>query len=233
VTTELVVVERAAFADSAARRLVAEIRRVLETRERCSLALSGGSTPRPVYQRLAAELPDREPWRRIDVFFGDERRVPPDDPASNYRMVKEALLGRVPIEPPQVHRMEGERPDPDEAARAYEAVLPERLDLLVLGLGDDGHTVSLFPGAPSLAESRRRVIAVSAPTSPRDRLTITPPVIRDARLTIGLVAGAAKADALARVIDGPYAPDRTPGQLARAGLWIADTAAAARLQARR
>jgi 6-phosphogluconolactonase len=167
------------------------------------------------------------------VFFGDERRVPADDPASNYRMVKEALLGRVPIEPSQVHRMEGERPDHDEAARAYEAVLPQRLDLLVLGLGDDGHTVSLFPGAPSLAESRRRVIAVSAPISPRDRLTITPPVIRDARLTIGLVAGAAKAEALARVVDGPYAPDRTPGQLARAGLWIADTAAAARLEARR
>jgi 6-phosphogluconolactonase len=233
VTTELVVVERATFADSAARRLVAEIRRVLETRERCSLALSGGSTPRPVYQGLAAGLPDREAWRRIDVFFGDERCVPPGDRASNYRMAREALLGRVPIEPPQVHRMEGERPDHDEAARAYAAILPARLDLLVLGLGDDGHIASLFPGAPALAESRRRVIAVSAPISPRDRLTITPPVIREARLTIGLVAGAAKADALARAIDGPYAPDRTPGQLARAGLWIADTAAAARLEARR
>jgi 6-phosphogluconolactonase len=233
VTTELVVVERAAFADSAARRLAAEIRRVLETRERCSLALSGGSTPGPVYQGLAAELPDREPWRRIDVYFGDERCVPPDDPASNYRMAREALLDRVPVGRPQVHRMEGERADHDEAARAYDTVLPERLDLLVLGLGDDGHTASLFPGAPSLAESRRRVIAASAPTSPRDRLTITPPVIRDARLTIGLVTGAVKAAALARVIDGPYDPDRTPGQLARAGLWIADTAAAARLEARR
>jgi 6-phosphogluconolactonase len=167
------------------------------------------------------------------VFFGDERCVPPGDPASNYRMVREVLLDRVPVGRPQIHRMEGERADHDEAAHAYAAVLPERLDLLVLGLGDDGHTVSLFPGAPSLAESRRRVIAVRAPTSPRDRLTITPPVIRDARLTIGLVAGAAKAEALARVIDGPYAPDRTPGQLARAGLWIADTAAAARLEARR
>lgn len=232
-TTELVVVEPAEFAGSAARRLAAEIRRVLETDEHCSLALSGGSTPRTVYQCLAAELPDREPWRRVDVYFGDERCVSPGDPASNYRMAREALLSRVPIDPPQVHRMEGERPDHDEAARAYAAVLPERLDLLVLGLGDDGHTASLFPGARSLAESRRRVIAVSAPISPRDRLTITPTVIRHARLTIGLVAGAAKADALARVIDGPYAPERTPGQLARAGLWIADTAAAARLEAGR
>ncbi len=232
-TAELVVVERAEFAGSAARRLAAEIRRVLETRERCSLALSGGSTPTPVYVRLAAELPDREAWRRIDVFFGDERCVPPGDPASNYRMVKEALLDRVPIGRLQVHRMKGERPDRDEAARAYAAILPERLDLLVLGLGEDGHTASLFPGAASLAESVRRVIAVTTPAPPRDRLTITPPVIRDARLVIGLVAGAEKAGALARVIDGPYDPRRTPGQLARAGLWIADVAAAAQLEARR
>jgi 6-phosphogluconolactonase len=228
VTLELVVVEPAAFAGLAARRLAAEIRRVLEARDRCSLALSGGSTPRPVYQGLAAELPDRDAWRRIDVFFADERCVPPSDSASNYRMAREALLDRVAIDGRQVHRMEGERDDHDEAARAYAPVLPERLDLLVLGLGADGHTASLFPGAASLAESRRRVIAVRAPASPPDRLTITPPVIRDARLTIGLVAGKGKAIALARVLDGPYAPERTPGQLARAGLWIADTAAAGR-----
>lgn len=227
--TELLVVESAAFVSAAAARLAAEIRRVLGSRERCSLALAGGSTPRPVYQRLAAELPDPDPWGRIDVFFGDERCVPAADPASNYRMAKEALLDRVPVLPSQVHRMEGERSDRDEAARAYEAILPEQLDLLVLGLGDDGHTASLFPGAPSLAETRRRVLAVEAPTPPLDRLTITPPVIRAARLTIGLVAGEAKADALGRVIDGLYAPDRTPGQLARTGLWIADTAAAGRL----
>ena len=232
-STELVIVERAAFADSAARRLAAEIRRVLEARECCSLALSGGSTPEPVYLRLAAELPDREAWRRIDVFFADERCVPRGDPASNYRMASEALLDRVPVREAQVHRMEGERADHDGAARAYEAVLPERLDLLVLGLGEDGHTASLFPGAPSLAESSRRVIAVCAPTPPSDRLTITPPVIRDARQTIGLVAGKAKAEALARVIDGLYNPERTPGQLARDGLWISDRAAAARLEIRR
>ncbi|MGH7517444.1 MAG: 6-phosphogluconolactonase [Gemmatimonadales bacterium] len=233
VTTELVVVDRSAFVSSATSRLIAEIHRVLDTQERCSLALAGGSTPRPVYERLAAELPDRDPWSRIDVFFGDERCVPPDDPASNYRMAKEALLDRVPVGAPQIHRMEGERTDHDEAARAYEAILPGRLDLLVLGLGDDGHTASLFPHAPSLAETRRRVLAVRAPRPPLDRLTITPPVILDARLTLMLVEGAAKADALARAVDGPYAPGSTPGQLARAGLWIADTAAATRLGARR
>ena len=232
-TTEVVVVERAAFANLAARRLIVEIRRILESQDRCSLALAGGSTPRPVYERLAAGLPARELWSRIDVFFGDERCVPPTDPASNYRMAKEALLDRVPVEASQVHRMEGERADRNESARAYEAILPDRLDLLVLGLGDDGHTASLFPGAPSLAETRRRVVAVWAPKPPLDRLTITPQVILDAGLALVLVAGAEKADALARVFDGTYAPDRTPGQLARAGVWIADSAAAARLGARR
>lgn len=232
-TPELVVVERTAFVSSAARRLRVEIGRVLESRERCSLALSGGETPRAVYERLADELPGRDPWGRLDVFFGDERCVPPGDPASNYRMAKEALLDRVPIAARQIHRMEGERIDQDEAARAYEAVLPGRLDLLVLGLGSDGHTASLFPGAPALAETCRRVVPARAPRPPLDRLTITPPVILDARLRFVLVAGAGKADALARAIDGPYAPDRTPGQLARAGVWITDTAAAARLEAGR
>jgi len=233
VTAELIVVERAAFVSSAARRLVVEIRRVLESRERCSLGLSGGSTPGPVYERLAAELPDRDAWSRIDVFFGDERCVPPDDPASNYRMAKETLLDRVPIAAPQVHRMEGERADQDQAARAYEAILPDRLDLLVLGLGEDGHTASLFPNAPSVAETGRRVLAVRTPKPPLERLTITPPVILEARQTVVLVAGAAKAEALARAVDGPYDVNGTPGQLARAGLWIADTAAAAHLEARR
>ncbi len=230
---DLSVIEPDAFVSSAARRLSLEIRGVLDSQERCSLALSGGSTPRPIYRRLADELPGRDLWSRIDVFFGDERCVPPDDPASNYRMVKEALLDRVPIDPAQVHRMEGERTDRDAAARTYEAILPDRLDLLVLGLGADGHTASLFPGGPALAETRRRVLPVRGPGAQLDRLTITPPVILDARLTCVLVAGGDKADALARAISGPFAPEDTPGQLARSGLWLADTAAAARLEARR
>lgn len=233
VPPELLVLQPAAFGSLAARRLAAEIRGVLQSRERCSLALSGGSTPTPVYRQLATELPEGELWGRLDIYFADERCVPPADPASNYRMAKESLLDLLPVPSPRVHRMEGERPDHDKAARAYEAILPRRLDLLVLGLGADGHTASLFPGAPSLAESRRRILPVTAPEPPRDRLTVTPPVIRDARLTVGLVAGADKATALARVIDGPWDPNRTPGQLARAGLWIVDSAAAARLETRR
>jgi 6-phosphogluconolactonase len=206
---------------------------VLQSRDHCSLALSGGETPRPVYRCLAAELPEPESWSRVAVYFADERCVPPGDPASNYRMVKETLLDLLPAAPARVHRMEAERSDRDAAARAYEARLPERLDLLVLGLGADGHIASLFPQSPSLAESHRRIIAVTAPKPPPERLTITPPVIRAARLTIGLVSGAGKAEALARVMDGPDDPDGTPGSLAREGLWIVDTAAAARLAARR
>ena len=230
---ELVVLDPASFGSLAARRMAAEIRRVLRSRDHCSLALSGGETPGPVYRGLAAELPERESWSRVEIYFADERCVPPGDPASNYRMAKETLLDLLPAAPARVHRMEGERSDRDAAARAYEALLPERLDLLVLGLGADGHIASLFPRSPSLAESRRRVLAVTAPKPPPERLTVTPPVIRAARLTIGLVAGAGKAEALARALDGPDDADQTPGRLARDGLWIVDTAAAARLAARR
>jgi len=229
---ELVVLNPAAFGTLAARRIAAEIRRVLRSRDRCSLGLSGGETPRPVYQRLAAELPERESWSRVEVYFADERCVPPDDPASNYRMARETLLDLLPA-PPRVHRMEGERSDRDAAARAYEALLPERLDLLVLGLGADGHIASLFPRSPSLVESERRVLAVAAPKPPPERLTVTPPVVRAARLTIGLVTGAGKAEALAQALHGPDDADQTPGRLAWDGLWIVDTAASARLAARR
>jgi 6-phosphogluconolactonase len=169
----------------------------------------------------------------VEIYFADERCVPPDDPASNYRMTRETLLDLLPSAPARVHRMEGERSDRDAAARAYEDHLPVRLDLLVLGLGADGHIASLFPGSPSLAESHRRILAVTAPKPPPERLTITPPVVRAARLTVGLVSGAAKAEALARVLDGAGDSEGTPGRLAREGLWLVDTAAASRLAARR
>lgn len=227
---EVVVLDPGAFGSLAARRIAAEIRRVLRSGAHCSLALSGGETPRPVYQRLAAELPEPEAWSRVEIYFADERCVPPGDPASNYRMARETLLDLLPSAPARVRRMEGERSDREAAARAYEALLPERLDILVLGLGADGHIASLFPGSPALAETQRRVLAVTTPKPPPERLTITPPVIHAARLTIGLVAGADKAEALARALDDP---DPTPARLARGGLWIVDTAAAARLVAPR
>ncbi|MGH7627977.1 MAG: 6-phosphogluconolactonase [Gemmatimonadales bacterium] len=203
----------------------------IRQRGRCSLALAGGATPRPVYERLAAEpLSERVPWNRVAVYFGDERCVPPDDGASNFRMANEALLSRIPIPPSQIHRMEAERPDREASARAYERLLPDRFDLLLLGMGPDGHTASLFPHSPATTERIRRVVPVTSPHPPACRLTITPPVIRRAR-TIGvIVAGAEKATTLARVLEGPSVPEELPVQLAADGFWFVDRAAARRLE---
>jgi 6-phosphogluconolactonase len=172
------------------------------------------------------------PWLAVHVFFGDERAVPPDHPDNNYRMAKESLLDRVPIPPSQVHRMQAEHPDRDAAARNYETVLPESLDVLVLGIGEDGHTASLFPGAESLRESTRRVIPVIGPKPPPERLTLTSPPILAARYCLMLAAGAGKADAVSRALDGPWDPIATPAQLARRGVWFVDPPAAAKLKPR-
>lgn len=192
-----------------------------------SVALAGGSTPRPAYGCLAVE-PDL-PWERIRIFFGDERQVPPDHPDSNYRMVEEALLSRLVVPPAAVHRMEGEDPDAEAAAERYAALLPDALDLLILGIGSDGHTASLFPGSPALAERARRVVTSTAPAQPRHRLTITPPVIRAARRIVVLASGAGKAQAVRRALAEPGEPARCPARLARRGTWVLDREAARRL----
>ena len=192
-----------------------------------TLALAGGATPGPVYRRLAT-LP-LIPWERIEIFFGDERAVPADHPASNYRMARETLLSLVPIPPERIHRMEAEQPDLDAAARGYEALLPAALDLLLLGMGADGHTASLFPHAPALAETDRRVVPVTGGEPLVQRLTVTPPVIKAAKSLLVLAAGTEKAEAVARALEGPDAPAVVPAQLARRGTWIIDRAAAALL----
>jgi len=226
----LVIEDFSALVDSAARWIVAAVEEDVRTLGHCALALSGGATPRPVYERLAQRpLADRVAWPKVDVYFGDERAVPPADPASNYAMAMAALLGRVPIPATQIHRMEAERPDRDAAAHEYERVLPARLDLLLLGMGADAHTASLFPGSPALEERKRRVVPAIGPTAPRERLTITPPVIAAARRVAVLVAGAGKATAVARAIRGPARPGETPVQLALGGVWFVDREAAARL----
>jgi 6-phosphogluconolactonase len=147
-----------ALAGRAAGWIADAIRKTVREQGSCSLALAGGSTPRAAYQRLPA-LPE-VPWDKVEIFFGDERAVPPDSPDSNYRMARESLLQHVPIPAEQVHRMEAERNDLGQVAREYEALLPEALDILVLGVGADGHLASLFPHAPALAEQERRVIRV-------------------------------------------------------------------------
>jgi 6-phosphogluconolactonase len=180
-----------------------------------------------VYAFLAVSpLAERVAWDRVAVYFGDERCVPPDAEESNYRMVREALLQHVPISRASVHRMEGERADADAAARDYERQLPPALDILLLGMGADGHTASLFPHSPALAERARRVVAVHRPAPALQRLTITPPVIDAAETVIVLVAGADKAATVARAIQGPYVPDELPIQLALRGTWLIDHHAA-------
>lgn len=166
-----------------------------------TVALAGGETPMPVYARLAAL---DYPWTETQIFFGDERCVPSDNIASNYRMAREALLSKVPA---IVHRMPGETCD----AAAYEGEIEAtfgpgvpRFDLIFLGLGADGHTASLFPGDPALAELQRRVVRIARPDHPR--LTLTLPVLSAAKLVVFLVAGVGKRDALARLLGGDDIP---------------------------
>jgi 6-phosphogluconolactonase len=195
-----------------------------------TMALAGGSTPQPVYRRLAEPRhAGQVPWERLEVYFGDERAVPPDQPESNYRMAFESLLGRVPVKRERVHRMEAEQRDLETAGRAYAALLPASLDLLLLGVGADGHIASLFPYAPALTERRRKVLAVTGGEPLIQRLTVTPVVIDAARRVLVLVAGSDKAAVVARALEGPYHPALTPAQLARQGTWIMDRAAAGRL----
>jgi len=197
----------------------------------CSLALAGGATPGAVYRRLAEDpLPERIAWDKVAIYFGDERCVPPDAPESNYRMAAETLLGRLPIPRSQVHRIEAERPDREASARAYERLLPDPLDILLLGMGPDGHTASLFPHSPAMKERLRRVVPATSPHPPACRLTVTPPVIRGARAVAVIVSGAGKAATLARVLDGPSVPEELPIQLAGDGFWFVDRAAAQALE---
>jgi 6-phosphogluconolactonase len=207
-----------------------EVTRAIAERGSCALGLAGGRTPEPVYGELAAG--SSIDWRKVSVFFGDERAVPPDHPDSNYLMVHLALLSRVPIPSGNVHRMEAERADREAAAREYERSLPPRLDVLLLGMGADGHTASLFPGSAALDEHHRLVLPVLSSKPPAKRLTITPPVIEATRKVAVIATGEDKALMVARAIEGPFAPKAVPVQLARRGCWLLDRAAAARLTVR-
>ena len=176
------------------------------------IALTGGSTPRRAYELAALR---EQVWSRAGAWWGDERCVPPDDDRSNYGMAREALLDRV-SQPPRVHRIRGEL-DPAEAAAEYERELGEtELDLVLLGLGPDGHVASLFPGAPTLEERERRVVAAEAGHEPFvPRVTLTLPVLCSGRSVLFLVTGETKAEAArAAFVEEPSA--QTPGSLVRA-----------------
>jgi 6-phosphogluconolactonase len=232
--------DAAALADAAARQIVERAQAAIDARGVFSIALSGGSTPRELHHRLAsAPLAQRVDWQRVHVFFGDERCVPPDDPQSNYHMAEETLLSRVPIPTAQVHRMRGELP-PEQAAADYTGQLeaffedePPRLDVIVLGMGDNGHTASLFPGLTAVHEQQRWVVAEDVPEVGMWRITLTPVVLNLGHQVLFLVAGEAKASMLREVLEGAYAPDERPAQIVRPApgevIWLVDAAAAAKL----
>jgi 6-phosphogluconolactonase len=226
------------LARAGAGRFVDRAAAAIGARGRFAVALSGGSTPRGMYALLAGdEHVHRVDWARVHLFFGDERCVPPEHPDSNYRMVRETLLAYAPLPPGNMHRMRGEDP-PAEAALAYESDLraffgsaaAPRFDLVLLGMGDNGHTASLFPGLPQVREQVRWVAACYVDEVGMWRLTLTPVAINAAAEVTFLVAGAGKAAMLRRVLEGPYQPDLLPAQSVRPtdGLlrWMVDEAAA-------
>jgi 6-phosphogluconolactonase len=221
-------------ADAAAEAFVDAAARAIAARGRFTVALAGGSTPKATYERLAAR-PERVDWRHVVIFFGDERCVPPDHKDSNYRMAWEALLAHVPIDRGEanVHRMRGELP-PVEAAQKYDPLIAraEPIDLVLLGMGPDGHTASLFPGTTALAPpAGAHVVAVHVPKLDAWRVTLTAAALSAAREVLITTVGTEKAEALALALEGP--PSSVPIQLVQpAGgpRWIIDRAAASRLR---
>jgi 6-phosphogluconolactonase len=212
---------------------------------RFAVALSGGSTPRALYALLASDqFQPQVPWPQVHVFWGDERCVPPDHSESNYRMAREALLDAVPIPIQNIHRMPGEYADHTRAATEYEQTLKTffevpagkvpRFDLILLGMGDDGHTASLFPGTAALAEQERWVTANYVEKLATHRLTLTVPVINHAANVVFLISGESKASVLREVLEGEYQPQRFPSQFIRPEggrlLFILDRAAAKELR---
>ena len=235
----------AALAMRAAQHLVELAEEAVSARGRVRIAVSGGSTPKATFALLADPAHpflNRMPWHALELFFVDERTVPPDHPDSNYRMTRESLLDHVNLRPEQIHRMHGEL-EPEVAAAEYEFDLRRtfrlegaeapRFDIVTLGMGDDGHTASLFPHTDAIHEIGRLVIANQVPQKDTWRITLTWPVINHAREVFFLIAGADKAEPLKEVLTGPKDVERLPSQL----IWpasgiltlILDKAAAAQL----
>lgn len=225
------------LAEAAARAFVEGAARAIAERGRFAAALAGGSTPEATYEVLARDHAGDVDWPNVHVFFGDERTVPPDHEDSNYRMAREALLDRVPVG--SVHRMRGELP-PDEAAASYEEELSgffgaefPTLDLVMLGIGEDGHTASLFPETPALGVTDRLAVANPVPKLDTTRLTLTVPVLNAAREVRFLVAGGGKAEALAEILEGGADPRAYPAKLVQppgGPTWMADRDAATSLR---
>jgi 6-phosphogluconolactonase len=229
--------------EAASRAAAERFVRLARTHDPFSVALSGGHTPRPLYRMLAAPpYQEQVPWPSVHVFWGDERAVPPQHPESNYRMASETLLDHVPIPDANIHRVLGEK-DPQAAAEAYAAELERffgthwpRFDLVLLGMGKDGHTASLFPGSDALQERHSAVLGVAADYEdrPAQRVTLTVPSINAARNVMFLVTGADKAETVHAILSGSSQPRKLPAQLIQPSdgelLWLLDEAAAVQIQ---
>ncbi|HSA65072.1 MAG TPA: 6-phosphogluconolactonase [Nitrospira sp.] len=229
---------------TAAATLTLELRRQgIEERKRFSLALSGGRTPGELYHRLATDSTQRE-WANTDFFFSDERCVPPDHPDSNFHLADQALFRPLNIPREHIHRMRGELRDVEAAAREYEELLRTvtkmgqgewpRLDLVLLGVGNDGHTASLFPGTDALHERRRWVTVGHAPSGPPTRLTLTLGVINQATVVLFLASGESKAGIVKTILEPEQESNRQlPAALVQPErgrlIWVLDRAAAAKL----
>lgn len=217
----------------------------IKRRSRFTVVFSGGSTPRQLYQLLAAPPQCTHlDWTKIECFWGDERPVPPDHPDSNFRMVREALLDVVNVPPSRIHRIVAERTDRIAAAHEYATEMarvfgvaasaaPPAFDLILLGMGPDGHTASLFPHTAAVHETARWVMANPVPTLGTERITLTAPLINRAAAVLFLVVGADKAVTLAEVLEGPRDPARLPAQLIQpvsgTVTWLVDALAANQL----
>jgi len=237
----------AALARRAAQYFVEMAGEAIGANGRARIAISGGSTPKAVFELLAdPNQPWRTcmPWEKLDLYWVDERSVPPNYADSNYRMTREALLDHVPLRPEQIHRIEGEL-DPEAAAARYESELranfrlkgaeSPRFDLVALGMGKDGHTASLFPHTEAIQEMSRLAVANHISQPDAWRVTLTWPVINHARSVFFIVSGEDKAAVVREVLTGPLDPERLPSQLIwpSSGIltFILDKAAAALLPA--
>ncbi len=212
----------------------------VEVRGRFTIALAGGSTPRLLYQTLAlSPFAENAPWDCWHLFWGDERCVPPDHPDSNYRMAREALLDSVPVPEDQVHRIRGEMP-PGAGAEQYESLMRRQFDtdlpafdLVLLGVGEDGHTASLFPGTDALENAQQLVMANWVPHLQVHRVTFTLPLINAARVVVFLATDRSKADAIGRIITPAFGSSPLPAGRVRpasgAAHWFLTTAAASQI----
>ena len=209
---------------AAAEELVERSREAILARGRFTVILAGGSTPKTLYTLLGEDpqLKDQVAWDKVHFFFSDERHVPPEHPENNYRMAYRALLSKIPAPPWNAHRMATELPDAEPVAEYCEEILRQffrlgpqevpRFDLVLLGMGADGHTASLFPGSDALQETKRLAVATWVEVLKARRITLTIPVFNNAEEVLFLVSGPEKAEALHKVLEGPEDPERYPAQ---------------------